>query len=104
MNISHGTIHYSCWHLQGGYHFRAIHIPRGSDEDPAISGILQEDRGVSNLQLHTDLKKELCLAQGLDETGFGLDEVRIFLTLGEDGYLNLVPPYLLCKIPKIRDS
>ena len=90
MDISHGTIHDSCRNLQRGDRFRAIYIPRGSDEDPAISGILQEDRGVSNLQLHTDLKKKVCLAQGLDEAGFGLDEVGIFLALGEDGNLHLV--------------
>ena len=103
MNISHGTIHSPCWNLQGGYHLRGIDISRGSDEDPAISGILQEDRGVSDLQFHTDLKKEVCLAQGLDETGFGLDEVGIFLAFGEDGNLHLVTPYFLCEVSKIRN-
>ena len=61
MNIAHGTIHKPCWNLQGDDRLGTINISRGSGQDPAISGILQEDRGVSDLQLHTDLKKEVCL-------------------------------------------
>src|SRR4030042_458269 len=100
MNISHGAVHSPCWNLQGGYHLRAIYIPRCSDEDSAISGILHEDRGVSDLQLHTDLKKEFCLTQGLDEAWFGLDKVGIFLAFGKDSDLNLITPYFLCKVSK----
>ena len=101
MDISHGTVHRPCWNLQGGYHLGAIYKSRGSNEDPAVSCILQEDGGVSNLQFHADLEKEVCLTQRLDETGFGLHEMRVFLTLGEDSDLNQVPPYFLGKISEV---
>jgi hypothetical protein len=101
MDIAHGAIHDPCWNLQGSDHLRTIDIPRGSEENPAISGILQEDRGVSDLQFHTDLKKEVCLTQCLDEAGFGLDEVRVFLVFGEHSDFHLFAPYFLRKVPQI---
>jgi hypothetical protein len=104
MNIAHGTIHNPCWNLQGSDHLRTIDISRGSDEDPAIPGILQEHGGVSDLQLHTDLKKKVRLTQCLDEAGFGLDEMRVFLAFGEHSNLYLVTPYFLRKVPQIWNS
>jgi hypothetical protein len=104
VNIAHGTIHNPCWNLHGGYYLRTVYIPQGPDEDPAISSILKEDRGVSDLQLHTDLKKEVCLTQCLDEAGFGLDEVGVFLAFGEHSHFHLITPYFPYNIPKIRNG
>jgi hypothetical protein len=99
MDITHRTIDWSSRNFHGGYHFGAIYVPQCSNENPVVSGILQEDRGVPDLQFHADLKKEVCLTQGLDEARFGLDEVGIFLAFGEHGDFNLVTPNFLCQVP-----
>jgi hypothetical protein len=84
MDISHGAIHGTGRNLERFNDGRGIHISHRPGKDTAVSSILKEDRSPSDLKVHAYLKVKIGLAEGLDKTGLGFNEVGVLLAFGKD--------------------
>ena len=97
MDVAHGSGHCASWDFEDLGKLGSVKISVCANLNATVAALCDQRRQPSNFELQTDCDQQVSLSQFQQKTWFGLDKMRVLISLGDGFDIDAVAADLLCQ-------